>query len=59
VDKTTKWLIAGFVYILGAMGMFFITFFNERGTTFSDAQAAQEALIKGALWPIEVLRLVL
>ncbi len=59
MDKMTKWLLAGFVYMLGVMGTFLVAFFDERAVTSSDMAAVERAAIKAALWPIELIRLVL
>ncbi len=59
MDKKTKWLIAGFVYMLGVMGTFFVKVAEVRKTTSSDIDAVGEATLQAMLWPIELLRLVL
>jgi hypothetical protein len=59
MDSKTKWLIAGFVYMLGVMGTFFVTVAEVRQTTYSDVDAVGEAFLRAAIWPIELLRLVL
>ncbi len=59
MDKKTKWLVAGFFYILGVMGMFFVTVAEVRKTTSSDIDAVGKAALQAMLWPIELLRLVL
>ncbi len=58
MDSKTKWLIGGFVYLLGAMGTFFVTVGEVRQTTSSDVDAVGEAALRSLLWPIELLRLV-
>lgn len=58
MDSKTKWLIGGFIYMLGVMGLFIVTFFDVRDYTGSDVRAVEEALIAGILWPIEIIRLI-
>ncbi len=59
MDNQTKWLIAGFCYLLGMMGTFFVKFMEVRKTSWSDMQTFEEAAIAGILWPYELLKLVL
>ncbi|MDP6708149.1 MAG: hypothetical protein QF893_17530 [Alphaproteobacteria bacterium] len=59
MDSKTKWLIAGFVYMLGVMGTFFVTVAKVRKTTYSDVDAVGEAAMMAAIWPVELVRLVL
>lgn len=58
MDSKTKWLIAGFVYMLGVVGLFIVTFVDARTHAGSDAVAAQMAMVAGLLWPIEVVKLL-
>jgi hypothetical protein len=57
MDSGTKWLIAGAVYILGALGMFISRFLTLRHSG-SIGDAGVEAAISAVIWPVEVLRLL-
>ncbi|MDP6706371.1 MAG: hypothetical protein QF893_08520 [Alphaproteobacteria bacterium] len=59
MDSKTKWLIAGFVYMLGVMGTFFVTVGKVRQTTYSDVDAVGEAALRAAVWPVELIKMVL
>lgn len=58
MDAKTKWLIAGFVYFIGTIGSFIVKFLSVRGYSGSDVRAFEEALIAGALWPVELVKLL-
>ena len=58
MDSKTKWLIIGFVYLLGALGMFLITFFDARVHLGSDMQAVEEAVIAAVTWPFTVIKII-
>lgn len=59
MDSKTKWLIVGFVYMLGVMGTFFVTVGEVRKTTYSDVDAVGEAALRAAVWPVELIKMVL
>lgn len=59
MDSKTKWLLAGFVYMLGVMGTFFVTVADARKSTSSDIDAVGEAGLRALVWPLELLRMVL
>lgn len=58
MDSKTKWLIAGFVYMLGVVGLFIVTFFDVRDNLGSDVAAFEAAAVAGLLWPIEIIKLM-
>ena len=45
MDNTTRWLIGGFCYLLGALGTFLIKFLEVRKTSWSNMQTFEEAAI--------------
>ena len=57
MDNKTKWLIAGFVYLLGAMGTFFIKFMEVRKSSWDDMDTFEQAAIAGVIWPYEIIAL--
>ena len=59
MDSKTKWLIVGFVYLLGALGMFLVTFFDTRTHLGSDMQAVEDAAIAAVIWPYTMLQLII
>ena len=59
MDNKTKWLVAGFFYMLGVMGSFFVSVGEARKNTSSDIDAVGEAGLKALVWPLELLRMVL
>jgi len=58
MDTKTKWLIGGFVYLLGVVGLFIVTFFDVRVHAGSDIRAVEQAAIAGLLWPVEIIKLI-
>ena len=59
MDGKTKWLISGFVYLLGSLGTFLVKFMEVRKTSWSDVQTFEEAAIAGLIWPYELIQLFL
>ena len=59
MDSKTKWLIGGFVYLLGALGTFLITFMEVRKTAWSDVDMFEEAFIAALIWPYELIKLIM
>lgn len=58
MDAKTKWLIVGFVYMLGVVGLFIVTFLDAHEHAGSDINAFEEAAIAGLLWPVQVIKLI-
>ena len=58
MDAKTKWLIVFFVYFIGAVGTFIVTFFDVHGQYANDMRAFETAAIAGVLWPAEIVKLI-
>ncbi len=59
MDSKTKWLIAGFVYLLGALGTFLVKFNEIRKTSWSDMETFEQSFLAAIIWPYELIKLVL
>ena len=59
MDSKTKWLIGGFVYLLGALGTFLITFMKVRKTSWSDMDMFEQAFVAALIWPYELIKLIM
>ena len=59
MDNKTKWLIAGFVYLLGSLGTFLLKFMEARRTSWDMMDMFETAFVAALIWPYELIKLFL